>query len=168
MLLWATAARIVFGHMNDHDLIPLPTMPWDQRPLELPLDIEECRTAIHRAEGNVSTAAELLKVPSKRLRAFVQSSPRLLSELKEFDERLIDTATSNVADALGDPEDSARRDSMTRFVLNSIGKARGWGTGGGINVNPSGPNGSITVSWGDGSSVVASPSEDSAKVIEHE
>lgn len=146
------------------DLIALPSMPWNERPLELPLDIEECRTAIWRAKGNITKAAEILKITSGRLRRFVQSSPRLTMELNESREQLADRAEEIVAEALEDVDDPQRQDQMARYVLSSQGKARGWGNGngGGVKINNNG--GTIHVSWGDGSAIT----QNEPKVIEHE
>ena len=51
------------------DLVALPTMPYSERPLELPLDTEECRTALWMVSGNVTEAAKLLKISRKKLYA---------------------------------------------------------------------------------------------------
>ena len=135
------------------DLIALPTMPYDQRPVELPLDIEECRTAIWKARGNVSRAAEFLKVPSTRLRYFVQKSPYLTRELRESLEIHVDRAEEIVDEALNDEEDKARRDQMARFVLGSqVARQRGWGNGTaqpGMKINNAN-GGMIVVQWADG------------------
>lgn len=135
-----------------HDLVALPTMPYSERPPELPLDIEECRTAIWMAAGNITDAAKLLKITSIRLRSFVKKSPYLSAEMQEAADRLVDIAESNVLNALTDELDPSRRDTMSRYVLSNIGKHRGWGTGGsgGITVKNS-ANGTIIVQWADGS-----------------
>jgi len=133
------------------DLVALPTMPYNERPTELPLDVEECRTAIWMASGNVSEAAKLLKTSSIRLRNFVKKSPYLSAELQESADRLVDIAESNVLDALTDELDPSRRDTMSRFVLTNIGKAKGWGSGatGSVNIKNS-AGGTIVVQWADG------------------
>lgn len=142
------------------DLIPLPTMPFDERPSELPLNREECRTALWRAKGNISDAAKLLKVSSLRLRNFVKSNPFLSAEAEEAREILADIAENNVYDALTDEADAGRRDSMSRFVLNSIGKRRGYGQNSpGVTLNM--PKGPIKISWDDGTPV-------GPKTIDHE
>ena len=64
------------------DLVTLPTMTYSEMPPELPLDIEECRTAICMAAGNITEAAKLLKITSIRLRAFVKKSPYLSAEMQ--------------------------------------------------------------------------------------
>ena len=134
------------------DLIPLPTMPYDKRPTELPLDVEECRTAIWKAKGNISRASEYLKVPSTRLRTFVEKSPYLKRELRESLEIHVDRAEEIVDEALNDEEDKARRDQMARFVLGSqVARQRGWGNGQaqpGMKIDNKG--GTIVVQWADG------------------
>jgi len=135
-----------------NNLIPLPTMPYDQRPIEIPLDVEECRTAIWRAKGNVSRAAEILKVPSSRLRNFIQRSPYLTRELRESLELHVDKAEEIVDEALNDEDDKSRRDQMARFVLGSqVARQRGWGNGvqqPGMKIDNKG--GMIVVQWADG------------------
>lgn len=133
------------------DLVALPTMPYNERPAELPLDVEECRTALWMASGNTTKAAELLKTTSIRLRAFVKKSAYLTAEMQEAADRMVDLAEANVLDALNDGEDASRRDTMSRFVLTNIGKTRGWGTGNSPNVNvKNSAGGTIIVQWGDG------------------
>lgn len=140
------------------DLVPLPTMPYEERPLSLPLDIEECRTALWRCNGNVSDAALLLKVRSDRLRKFVKNSPYLSAQLQEAQETLKDIAESNVRDALMDQDDPGRRDAMTRFVLTNLGADRGYGQKG--NNKGSIQIGDMKISWGDGSDIAAPLEED--------
>lgn len=146
------------------DLVPLPTMPYDERPDALPLDVEECRTALWMTAGNISKAAEILKTTSLRLRNFVKASKRLTDEQKEMQEVLLDKAESVAAEALED-EDATRRDTMARFVMTNLGKDRGYGQGngkGGVNLNLPG-KGNFTISWDDGTSIAGPPE----RVIEH-
>jgi len=146
-----------------NDLVALPTMPYSERPSDLPLNPEECRTALWMSQGNVTEAAKLLKITSIRLRSFVKKSPYLTAEMQEAADRLVDIAESNVYDALTDEQDPSRRDTMSRFVLTNIGRAKGWGTqASGISVkNASG--GTIIVQWADGTQL----GQDN-KTIEHE
>ena len=135
-----------------HDLMPLPTMPYSERPVSLALEMEECRTAIWRAGGNVTEAAKLLKITSLRLRQFINKSPFLSAEVQEAKDQLVDIAEGVVYDALTDSDDKSRKDTMARFVLSSQGRARGWGTattGGSMNIKNAG--GTIIVQWADGS-----------------
>lgn len=146
-----STARKFDEHIPD-DLVALPTMPYSERPVELPLDIEECRTAIWMASGNISEAAKILKITSIRLRNFVKKSAYLSAEMQEAADRLVDIAESNVKEALTDPLDASRRDTMSRYVLSNIGKNRGWGTGGPGSVNiKNSVGGTIVVQWEDGS-----------------
>ena len=133
------------------DLVALPTMPYSERPAELPLDTEECRTALWMAAGNITEAAKLLKITSIRLRNFVKKSAYLTAEMQEAADRLVDIAESNVKEALTDPLDASRRDTMSRFVLSNIGRARGWGSGNSAGVNVKNTaGGTIIVQWADG------------------
>jgi hypothetical protein len=134
-------------------------MPYDLRPTELPLDIEECRTALWRAEGNVTVAAQLLKVPSIRLRSFIKKSPYLSAELKEASEQIKDIAEAVIVEALTDSSDAARRDAMAKFYMLGPGKDRGYGSGGGtpnVTVNNK-AGGTVQIAWADGTSVGPAP-----------
>jgi hypothetical protein len=133
------------------DLVPLPTAPYSERPVSLPLDVEECRTAIWRCRGNVSEAAGLLKVTPGRLRSFVRASPRLSAEVAEAREQLVDIAEDVAYDALTTADDPGRRESMARFVLGSLGKSRGYGSASGGNVTINNAKGPIVIGWADGS-----------------
>lgn len=142
------------------DLVPLPTMPYDERPIELPLDVEECRTALWRANGNVSDAAKLLKTTSLRLRNFIKSSKRLTDEQREMQEVLLDKAEQVAAEALDDA-DTGRKDAMARFVMTNLGKDRGYGTPngkGGVQVNlPT--KGRMVIAWDDGEQITGPPQQ---------
>lgn len=136
------------------DLIPLPTMPYDERPAELPLVIEEVRTAIWRAKGNVSGVAMLLKVSSSRVRKFIRDSPFLSEELRESSEILLDKSEEVVAQAIesGDP---TRADQMARWYLTQQGNARGYGKDSGSkgpNINLPG-KGRMVIMWDDGEQI---------------
>ena len=153
------------------DLIPLPTMPYEQRPTNLPLDVEECRTAIWQCRGNISMAAQLLKTSASRLRTFVKKSPRLMEEVDEARQQLVDMSEDIAYEALTDGEDANRRDQMARFIMSNIGKDRGYGSGNGSAVNINLPKGNFTVQWADGSSLSMDQDNnngDNAKVIDHE
>lgn len=145
-------------------------MPYVERPLDLPLDREECRTALWRCRGNVTKAAELLKTPPSRLRKFINESAYLVSEQKEAQEQLLDIAEDIMYEALTDEIDASRRDQMARFVATNLGGARGYGNGkNGINLTLGAKKGTITVSWEDGTNVVGNDNSGAdAKVIDHE
>lgn len=132
------------------DLIPLPTAPYSERPTSLPLDVEECRTAIWLVRGNITEAAKLIKVTPLRLRTFVNKSPYLSAEMQEAKDQLVDVAEAVVYEALTDEEDKSRKDTMARYVLSAQGKHRGWGTSSaGLKINNN-AGGTIIVSWQDG------------------
>jgi len=149
------------------DLVPLPTAPYSERPLSMPLEIEECRTAIWIARGNITEAAKILKTTSLRLRTFVNKSPYLSAELQESLDQIVDVAEACVYDALTDEDDPGRRDTMARFVLGSQGKRRGWGsaTAPGVNIKNTG-TGSIIVQWADGSTFGGEQQSDDTQIVD--
>lgn len=147
------------------DLVPIPTQPWDCRPDDLPLDIEECRTALWMCEGNITAAAALLKVDSRRLRSFVNSSKYLSDQAQEAREQLCDLAEGVVRDALQDEQDKSRRDTMARYVLTNLGSSRGYGAKGGKNLTINNQGGNISISWADNTQI---NSGDDAKVVDGE
>lgn len=152
------------------DLVPLPTMPWDVRPDSLPLTVEEVRTALWANSGNVTKAAQLLKVDSARLRRYIKNSPRLSVEVEEARNQILDRAEEIMIEALNDEDDVVRRDSMAKFALTNLGKERGFGQrpgAGTLTINNTG-GGTIQVSWGDGSSVTDPEGDDDGSVIEHQ
>lgn len=128
----------------------------------MPLVVEECRTAIWRAKGNVSGAAMLLKVSSSRLRKFIRDSPYLSAELRESAEIIMDKAEEVVVQAI-ESEDPTRADQMARWYLGQQGAGRGYGkdsAGKGPNINL--PNkGRMVIMWDDGEQI-------SGPVIEHQ
>lgn len=151
------------------DLVPLPTMPYEVRPAEIPLDVEECRTALWITRGNVTRAAELLKVPSARLRTFVGKSEYLTREQREAQEQLLDIAEDDVYDALTDTNDPGRKDSMARFVLTNLGQSRGYGSSKpGVGLNLPGKGGTIVIQWQDGSQITgpSDPENDNGDMID--
>lgn len=148
------------------DLVPLPTAPYLERPETMPLEVEECRTALWLARGNISKAAEILKVPSSRLRRFVRNSAYLTEEWHESREVLADKAQEIVEEALFDEDDAPRRDAMARFVLQTIAKNRGFSTSGaGVSVNVQ-KGGKVQIAWGDGTAI--GPNKPESAVIEGE
>lgn len=149
------------------DLQPIPTQPWDERPDSLPLNVEEVRTALWLESGSIPKAAIRLKVLASRLRRFINSSPRLLAEQNEAREQLADKAEENVKDALWDDKDAARRDSMSKYVLSSLGRGRGYGQGPGKQININSEGGNILIQWADGTAI-QTPENDDGVIIEGE
>jgi len=141
-------------------------MPYPERPVALPLDIEECRTAIWKCAGNITEAAKMLKVNSGRLRSFVMKSRYLVNELAEAKEQLKDMAEAVVVDALMDTEDKGRQDAMAKFVLLGPGKDRGYGSGAPkVTINNQ-QGGTVQIAWADGTAI--GPAAPEGKVIDHE
>ena len=60
------------------EFLPLPFYPFDERSLTYPIDQEEAATALYLSNGDVSAAAELLKVSIPRFNRVVRRSPRLM------------------------------------------------------------------------------------------
>lgn len=141
-------------------------MPYSERPAELPLDIEECRTAIWKSAGNVTEAAKMLKINSGRLRTFINRSRYLTSEMAEAREQIKDMAEAVVVDALTDSEDKARQDAMAKFVLLGPGKDRGYGSGSPkVTINNQ-QGGTVQIAWADGTAI--GPAAPEGQVIDHE
>lgn len=127
----------------------------------MPLDKEECRTALWLEEGNVTKAAARLKVSSSRFRKFVKESAYLTAEAEEATHRLVDKSFDIVKDALDDSEDKSRQDTMARFVITNFGNTKNnGGQAGKVNVNLPGGRGSFTVSWEQGGTFGDAPNNE--------
>jgi len=70
----------------------LPAYPWSVRPDDHPLTLEEVTHALVEASGDVTSAADRLKVGSLTLRKFIERSPRARAVVLEMDHRLADRA----------------------------------------------------------------------------
>lgn len=150
-----------------NDLIPLSTQPWEIRPDSIPLNVEECRTAVWLSRGNITTAANRLKVSPARLRRFVSNSPRLSAEVNEARQQLADIAEDVVYIALTS-DDPARQDSMARYVLSSVGRERGYGNKtGAVTINNNG-GGVVQIGWADGTSFGDKDDVEEANIIDAE
>jgi hypothetical protein len=105
---------------NDDEFVPLPHYPWDTRPAHLPLDHDECATAIHLAHGELTRAAALLRTPLHRLTRLIKSSPRLQRvHLESFEHALIRAAAVPI-DTLFDPaSDQRAKEWASTKVLQS-------------------------------------------------
>ena len=57
--------------------LPLPFFPYESRPKNLPIDVEEAATSLFLAHGDLNAAAERLKVPVARLNKCIRKSLRL-------------------------------------------------------------------------------------------
>jgi hypothetical protein len=59
------------------EFVQLPYFGWDRRPDDLPLDADECATALFLAHGEVYAAAAMLKAPPRRLRQAIRKNANL-------------------------------------------------------------------------------------------
>jgi hypothetical protein len=59
------------------EFVQLPYFPWDTRPSTVPLDPDECATAIYLSDGKLDRAAELLKIDQRQLKKMIRCTPRL-------------------------------------------------------------------------------------------
>jgi len=101
-----------------HEYLPLPHYPWDERPLTVPVDVEEAATALFLAKGSLPNAALLLKTPQTRLSRLIHAHPRLQRIQRELLELLPHRAVDEIVRALDSPDDR-RREWATQRILNS-------------------------------------------------
>jgi hypothetical protein len=103
---------------HDEEFIPLPFYPWDSRPPSLPLDPDECATAIHIAQGDLPAAANLLKVPLHKLNRQIRNHPRLARVLQETNELTVARAASEYINALSSPSERRREWASTKIMAS--------------------------------------------------
>ena len=96
----------------------LPAYPWSQRPDDHPLTLEEVTQALVENAGDITDAADRLRVGSLTLRKFIERSPRARAVALEMDHRLADRARKKLIQALND-DDARRQDWAIRYILNS-------------------------------------------------
>lgn len=101
---------------HDREFIPLPYYPWESRPETVPLDTDECATAIHIARGHIPRAADLLKVAEFKLARMVRHHPHLARIQSEELELEVHKAAWEYSKAL-DSDNDRRRE---------WGRARSW------------------------------------------
>lgn len=110
------------NHVSEHDreFIPLPYYPWEERPHTLPLDPDECATAIHLAHGSLDRAASLLKVEINALNRMVRKHPMLQRIQSEALDNALAKAQSYPIDTLFDPNTDRRaKEWATAQILKS-------------------------------------------------
>jgi hypothetical protein len=103
---------------HDREFAPLPYFPWDQRPSTVPLDQDECATALHLSQGHLAKAAFLLRVPLFRLNRMLKHSPRLQRVFSESAELIVARAFGKYIDAL-DAEDARRQEWGATKIMQS-------------------------------------------------
>lgn len=110
-------------HMTDTDnpdgeFLPLPYFPWDRRPSTIPLETEECATALFLSDGHIDPAAERLRVHPLRLIRAIRRSPRLTRLHAELAALLNDRVHREYARAF-DSEDDRRREWAASKISNT-------------------------------------------------
>jgi hypothetical protein len=100
------------GYMSDGveaEFLPLPYYAWERRPPTVPLDPEECATALYLADGELEIAAATLKVEPLRLIRIIRRTPRLQRLHAELAGLLNDKVHHEYKRAF-DSEDDRRRE----------------------------------------------------------
>jgi hypothetical protein len=103
---------------TDSEFTPLPYYSFDERPFTSPLDPDECATAIHLAEGNLDTAAALLKVSFTRLNRVLRHSPRLQRIQADERDRNVARAEGEYIKALSAPDDRRREWGASKILAS--------------------------------------------------
>lgn len=102
----------------------------------VPLDRGEAYAALIAANGNVAAASRVLGVTRTKLQTLIDRTPAFVALVAELRDEIIDHAEDNIY------ADVKRGDqTASRFVVQTIGKSRGWSTG----VVGTGKDGSIVV-----------------------
>ena len=105
---------------HDQEFIPLPFYGWTERPSTLPLDPDECATAIHIANGDIPAAAALLKVPQFKLERQIRHHPNLARILNEELQIAVSKSRSELLTALASPNDRRREWAATKILASRI------------------------------------------------
>lgn len=146
----------------------LSAYPWDQRPDDHPLTVEEVCAALAETDGSIRRAAALLRVGSLVLRKFVDRSARARAVQREMDNCLLDDARGVLRAAL-DSESHLRNDWAARYVLNSANaKSLGWSP---TSASDQASSPSITLimppaAWENGETFAAQPKEAAKQIME--
>jgi hypothetical protein len=148
----------------EDEFLPLPFYAWDRRPSTIRLDPEEAATALYLAEGEISVAAQTLKVEPLRLMRAIRCSARLTRLHAELVSLLNDKVHHEYRRAFND-EDDRRRE----WAASKVSQTRQFQD------HPLAPNQSnpsptialggptrIVISWDDGTVPVSVPT------IEHD
>ena len=108
---------------HDQEFIPLPFYGWAERPATLPLDPDECATAIHIARGDIPAAAALLKIPQFKLEREVRRHPNLARILNEELQIAVSRSRSELLTALESPNDRRREWAATKILASRIAQS---------------------------------------------
>jgi hypothetical protein len=105
---------------HDEEFLPLPFYPWDERPPTLPLEFDECATAIHLTNASIPAAAALLKIPIVRLNREIRRSPRLQRVVEEALEVIKAKMAGEVIQALDDPDGRRREWAVNKLLVSRM------------------------------------------------
>ena len=105
---------------HDQEFIPLPFYPFTERPATLPLDPDECATAIHLAKGDIPAAAALLKIPQYKLEREIRRHPNLSRILNEELQIAVSRSRSEYLNALDSPNDRRREWAASKILSSRI------------------------------------------------
>lgn len=97
------------SRLDDSCYLPLPFYAWDARPLGLPLDEDECRTALHLEHGSLTRSARLLKVTEVRLMRAIRRSAGLTALYNDLLDVIPYKSADVVIDTLYDPASDRRQ-----------------------------------------------------------
>ena len=134
---------------TDREFLPLPYFPYDERPVTVPLDVEECATALYICGGKLSKAADRLKVDKLRLQRVIDRSPRLQRLHKELYEVYVHDSAEVVIDAIYADDPRVRYAAATKVLGTKAAREHPFapaGDGGSLTVNNDG-GGNITFHW---------------------
>lgn len=151
----------------DDEFAPLPMFTWDERPISLALDIDECATAIHFAHGDLKAAAHLLRVPIARLNRSIRAHARLKRILHDELETVVIAGASVPIQTLFDPtaDQRAKEWASTKVLQSKLAHEIAHPLSPSpATAGPSLPSaGPVVVVWGDGSKIAEiGPSSDDA------
>jgi hypothetical protein len=100
------------------EFLPLPYYGWDRRPTHIPLDVDECATALYLENGVVERAAGRLKCEPLKLVRAINRSPRLQRLHAELVSLLNDKVHQEYLNAF-QSEDDRRREWAAAKVANT-------------------------------------------------
>jgi hypothetical protein len=138
---------------RDEEFSPLPYYGWDERPSTLPLDPDECATAIHLAQGDLPAAAALLKVPHHKLHRQVVIHPRLARVLSESLALAHNRAASEYIRALDSPSDRRREWAAAKILSTRSAASHPFAPAppqpstASLSLQQSGPSRTLTFRW---------------------
>jgi hypothetical protein len=124
------------------DLAPYPAL--DDK---TPIDVEEAKRALEKCQGNITAAADLMKVHSARLRAFVAEEPVLRGMQAEIIERGVDEAVAILFKGMKHESYGIRLMAAKEFLRSEPARRRGFGEKGASLELTSRAGETLTITW---------------------